>query len=890
MTHSHPNRIGCSPQAPRRPLAAAVAGALLALGSASATAQGQGASVELEEIVVTGTLIRGVEPTGKPVIAIDREALLESGARSANELLGELPQVSNYFNQRPEQDPRGAGRNTLNRPNLRNLPGINDTSGALTLVLVDGHRMTPMGVKQSSFDPDFLPAAAIERVEVVTDGGSALYGADAVGGVINFITRREFEGVELDLNYDFGPAGYEATDLSAIAGTSWEGGSAYLAAQTYARDPVFNDDLDWAPIGQWNAEGTVLSPTHTECIAPVGTLTTYGYAGPFGWVVSPFFPGTGTQTLGSPCDDNPFSTYLPELDRDHLFGSLSQEIGEGITLDLKGYWAEKTLTLFGYPRGDTFTGPNPNDLGLTPETNGGSIFYTQPSVGFSYGAHPAYEDRHEKIAIETWGFTPELTLELHGGWQMRNVLHYGRSDSSHSAPGIDRELQSEAIAAGLLDPADVAGADAELVRSILDRQAYEESIQELFLFRSVADGPLFALPAGEVRGAFGLELYEDRARLRQGDVPFGGEGSLPYREDSRDLQALFGELSIPLHATLELSAALRYDDYSDFGDTTNPTLGFAWRPLPSLEIHGHWSESYNAPTVLDRLVLGRIIDYFPGLAFIIPDLGQRDPARNDALLAEGAGGALKPQTAEIWTFGFQFEPLENLTVAADYYEIDFHDLLGAVDPQSPEAVRLNPERFIFNPTQEELDAFLAQMENGAEFADIDVAKLGVIVDRRIANTDEAKLKGIDLAVSGVHDTPYGTLDWRLAANHQLDFVLVQSGREVNQLEANVSDLAVAAALGWRRDAWRARLDFRYTAGFNTDFAVNQGSVDDFLVTDLFVAYEVPSLGFWSEGLTLRLNVENLFDEEPPTWRRSGQPNYANWTLGRVFRLGLSKRF
>ena len=185
----------------------------LALMPGSVVAQEDAAPerLALEEVVVTGTLIRGVQPTGSQVIGVDEADIVETGAVTTNELLATVPQVSNFFNQRPEQDPR-ATELTLNRPNLRALPGINSASGATTLVLVDSHRLTPMGVNESSIDPDVIPGIVMQRVDIVPDGGSSLYGADAVGGVINFITLDEFEGEAREV--------FPNTDL-ALEGTTY---------------------------------------------------------------------------------------------------------------------------------------------------------------------------------------------------------------------------------------------------------------------------------------------------------------------------------------------------------------------------------------------------------------------------------------------------------------------------------------------------------------------------------------------------------------------------------------------------------------------------------------------------------------------------------------------
>jgi iron complex outermembrane recepter protein len=172
-----------------------------------------------DEIVVTGTLIRGIEVVGSQTLTVTKEAITEVGAGSTTELLASIPQISS-FNGQFEPNPRGARSNSIARPNLRDLPGADGNSGSVTLALVDGYRITPVGVKESSMDVDIIPSIIIEGVDVVTDGGTSLYGADAVAGVINFRTMRSFEGIMVDGNFGFGTtvSAYKQYDASIVAG------------------------------------------------------------------------------------------------------------------------------------------------------------------------------------------------------------------------------------------------------------------------------------------------------------------------------------------------------------------------------------------------------------------------------------------------------------------------------------------------------------------------------------------------------------------------------------------------------------------------------------------------------------------------------------------------
>ncbi len=873
----------------RKILTCAVLGAIAASNGALAQ---EPVGSELEEVLVTGTLIRGIQPIGSQSIDLDEQAIVETGAVTTNELLATIPQVSNFFNQRPEVDPRGGDRLQVNRPNLRNLPGIDTQTGATTLVLMDGHRMAPMGTDVSSVDPDIIPSIVMQRVEVVTDGGSSLYGADAVGGVINFVTLDEFDGVKVDLGYDTGDD-YDGWQASIIAGTSWEEGSGYIALATTDRDAVRISDRDWAAQGNWNEDGTVLTPSGTECLEPVGAVTSWYWYGA-GWTDNPAAPGAGVMPVGDPCDIEGANALIPEQQRDNIYAGFTHRFSDSAHLNMKAYYMNRDTTYPKYPRGSTVSESSPNELGLIGTERG--ELYESSAVGFSFGAHPAYRgDSDYEVEIETWGITPEIVLDLgDSGWQSRNLFYYGISDNSVSQPGINRPKMLNYIDAGALDPLSVATAEAAVVLDILDWELADEVEQELWFFRSIADGGVLELPAGLMRAAVGIEYAEEEVEKRNGEVNLGRVGSLPTLKADRDVASVFAELSVPVFESLELSLSARYDDYSDFGDTTNPNIGFNWEPADWLTIYGKWGESFNAPTLLDSVIVanGR---YIANAASIVPDPnGERtNPSRDDVFTLEGSGGTLLPQTAESWGLGFDLRPVDNLKISLYYYEIDFDDLLGSFNPQDPQAVLLNPDKFIFEPTDQELANYVAQAANGDQFDDISADAIGVIVDRRIANSDRAELEGYDFGINYAHDTNFGYMDYGLSGNYSAKLDLYQSGAVIDATEY-APTLYISAVVGWNRGGAAARLTFRYTDEYDTNpdqVVNNQRTVDSFLSTNLFLGYNFGGSSDWKEGLSLRFNVDNLFDEEPDEYRTNSiNYNEYGFTLGRVYKLGLSYQF
>ena len=200
----------------------------------------------LEEVVVTGSLIRNIAPVGANVIGTSREDIDSSGTTDSNQLLGTLPQ-SNFFLafQNPGQGVlAGVSRVPINTPNLRNLPQ-GATGSPTTLVMLDGHRIVPAGIEQSAVDAGIVPSGILERVETILDGTSAVYGSDAAGGVINYVSRKRFDETKADLQYGFADD-YYTKAANITSGTTWDGGGVGFTYSFGMNSPLFAKDRDYA--------------------------------------------------------------------------------------------------------------------------------------------------------------------------------------------------------------------------------------------------------------------------------------------------------------------------------------------------------------------------------------------------------------------------------------------------------------------------------------------------------------------------------------------------------------------------------------------------------------------------------------------------------------------
>jgi iron complex outermembrane recepter protein len=900
------------------PLAALAQSTAANAGSAPSATQPK---EELTEVVVTGTLIRGTAAVGSQTITVDSEAINDKGATSTNELLGIIPQIANSFNGRIEGDPRGyqGGNISITRPNLRNLPSSNSTSGGLTLVLMDGMRLTPVGVNQASIDVDVIPAAVLESVDVVTDGGSSLYGADAVAGVINFRTRKRADGIKVEGNYGFGTTidKFHEWDFAVTAGKSWSGGSGYISVGHSDRDIILNGQAPWASSGLvYNAAG-VGSYSFTQCPSAVGTETRWFRFGPGAaqFTNNPAAPGAGTFAVGTPCDNVPSQSYSPLQKRTNVFASLSQQISDNADLRVTGYWTKRDTTLEDFPRGFTAAGSPLNTGALVgaayPNAAVGSLTAVPGGTSFSFGVNPAYVNTPSQVGFQTWGFTPEVTLKLGGDWQLRNTLHFGHSQNFQHFAGVDAVKAQcyitgcPGIAAGQLNPLNAAAASAAVISDITNYESAQQTSQELFTLRSIADGSVFALPGGDAKLAVGFEYQDNGANSRLTSGTVGSVGDVPYMKSQRNSKSLFAELSLPLASFIDVSGSVRYDNYSDFGSTTNPNIGLTLHPTSWLKVFGHWNSSFNAPTAIDDLAIGfgRFVCgiYVPGGT---PAQRPTDPLGRDtskqgscAMVLQGSSPGLQPQTADSWAVGFEVKPIESVIVGGEFYSIDVKDALGTLNPANASTYSTNPNQYTYNVTAAQYSALLASLTNGAALGAQQPAasNIAIIVDTRATNLNAASIEGVDFHVTYATTTGIGQLAVGLSGTVATKAFITNGGVSADQLGVGSPKLFATTFLSWNKSALSGRLTFNYLGKFQDGSLNNVGAVEDvdpFLVTNLFLGYDFKDSGGALKGTSLRLIADNLFEEEPQSIKRTNTNNvsYNNWTLGRVIKLGFTTQF
>jgi iron complex outermembrane receptor protein len=918
----------------RRSAAAGVAVAALlpALAMAQEAAPDEANSNSDSDIVVTGTLVRGAVPTGTNVIGITPGEVQATGATTTAQLLQSIPQLGTFNNL---QYPAQSGNTvTVNRPSLRNLPGITTAGGSTTLVLMDGHRIVGAGVTSTTPDPDVIPPGAIERVEIVPDGGSAVYGSDAVAGVINFITRRKFDGLKVDGHYGFADDYYQF-DASLTVGKDWGTGGIYLSYNYAKHDSILGNERDY--VRQYPDVGGVTNGLTTIACTP-GNVVPNPVPTPAVIYGLPYGLGAGVA-VPNQCDNSDRAAVYPAESRHSVFAGLSQDLSAHLKIDIRAFYTNRKMSrpgdMYRPATGSTVQSTN---VGLAAEFLARRIgAETAQTIYYAFGPQDATAQR---LSLSTWGVTPTITADLGTNWQLRVMGNYGESTTENHGGTFGSTALSNAVAAGLFNPYNPAASNPAALAAISNYETFGLAKQRLVNFRAIIDGDLVNLPGGAVKLAAGAEYVNESWQSLAGDIVKGSQytgfaglsvgptlvapPAAPLRVNNlgRKVKSVFGELIVPIfgadNATgglqeLTLSASGRYDDYSDVGSTFNPKFGLTYRPVDWFKIRGSWGKSFNAPSLADSasadITTIFITSFFPSGSLLASQGGPYpDVSANQvAYVRRGNSPGIQPQTAKTLSLGFDMQPpfVPGLDLGFTYFRINLKGVIGLPPGQNPVLVYRDYAQVVtVNPSDAFLDGIVAGAQSfpfgGACHNAPANCNVYAFVDISKNNLGNFNLEGLDMSARYTTDTGFGSIYF--SANANLELKREQSASAttpfLDQLSFNASKFKIRTTIGAKVGNFQGDVTWNYNSGYNLNPAVGfipQSRIASYSVFDLFFRYNLPGEGL-SKDLSLTLNVNNVFDADPPLTRQpitntpaaSGYINGA--TLGRLIQFGVSKHF
>ncbi len=877
---------------------------------------------QFEKVEITGSsIVRKEQTLALPVRVITRQEIEKKGHLSVTQTVQSLTQVFNGLDSTHNSKPLGGFTNGA----LHGMP-----SG--TLVLLNGRRLAPYGIQNVSgnevahVDLDSLPLAAVERIEVLSDGASSLYGTDAIAGVINVITRTDRQGVEITVDHSRPRAGVG----QALRGSlSWghgqlqrDGFSLRVTAEIDDEKAIGMADRPAGSQGRvfFEHQGKAYhidSPKVSPFTAPA---LLYSPSAPHHKMWSSLFKD-GHCTQGSlsyqgflgGCKVNLLPTYglYPDSQNSKLHLSGEYRLHAGATLFAEGLYAQQKTNL----ASKDWTAIS------------GRIANQASAVGYSeavaQGLNPAnlqYFFQPDLPALQTtrdktqWRATVGVKGKIEQ-WHYQASVYSAQSQVIAGAEygdigSLGLQKSTPLPSAWVLHPLD---AQNPLTQQILDTRQWQkdrEGQTQLTALDVRASKAVGERHGKDVLLGLGVEGRQERVNTRYLEA----SAAFPVFSDQRHVMAAHGELQIPVARNWDVITSLRHDQYSDMGGTTNGKLASRLLINPLWAVRGSWGTGFRVPSVGQTMALSEpyVHSVLSGL-MCTPDLiaatRTLTPSatstgvfcRNNNFLRVYTDGNpdLKPETSEQMTWGLALTPSRNFSINADYWRVRVKNTLQFESSAQALAYPLqNVGQFIPNPE--------LIRNNGANTRFNDIALL-----LKMRNLGSSVKEGVDVDVRYRKPGDWGR--WLLGL--QATYMLKSKERQSETTEWT-SDLAAYSStsngviprwrsqwtLGLERADVQWQMVIHHTSGYQdkdiTAVRLDTGTGE--LISGRkvpgFVTADVMALFKWGTSTQIRAGVVNVMNHTPPLSFYSA--NGLSWGVnsdqgslrGRTVQLGMSHRF
>ena len=901
-----------------RPIVRAVA--FVCAGSAALPLLAQEAqptdAQKLNRVEVTGSRIKRLESeTASAIQTITRDDIVKSGALTVSDVLRDVPagNVGGIATDGPVDSTFGSAGISL-----RGL-GVGST-----LVLINGRRVAPFGFGTASFvDTNSIPVDAVERIDVLLDGASAIYGADAIGGVVNIILRKNFEGLtgSADLGLSSrSDGGSRNASLSYGKGALHQDGYNVFATLSHReQDPVRASDrdrtrdADFTRFGLPDRRSTYyrnvyrLSPT----TGPYGSSSSF--IAPLTGLDTPCTPASSTvASLNGRClNDNTTAVNLVAGWRtDSLYGAGVLALPKGFEL-----FGDVSLTRSRYDTRSFSYGSDAygyytydlvDKLGQYGNAPGAQVTYLilpaghpqNPLSSAEVGVRYLFNDVPSTMASDT--LNQRYTLGVRGeyaGWDLEAAVMLSRARTNTTLTGF---LQDSVFTGEVLD------ANGK-VRSnfILGNPAANDPALMARLYPSMrnkgtsgtdtldlrASRELWALPGGKLGVSVGAEHRREKVDSVPDTLLSSGAISLWNMQGAagtRRVSALYAEAVAPVLKNLELSLATRMDDNSDFGRSSTPKLGVKWQVLPQLLLRGTYAEGFRAPTLPEQHMGTQTYYIKVRDPKLCPTYSADNPNCDRYVVGVyGNAGDLRAETSKSHSVGLVFQPTRNASLAVDAYDIK----------RQGEVTSMTTTYLLDHEAE-----FADKIVRGAASGQIDQIYLTA------TNLAQTHVRGVDVD---------GRLQWDLPGDRgRVSFSGTYNRlARYDQVSAPGADVKENAGyyqmpkermrfgLGWSRGPWQLNLNWNYTGAYAqvADSSVNCSyasqtparpeycRINAWMTADAYVAYR----GF--KDLELSLSVRNVddraapFDADRMGYLQGFNPGYHN-QLGRFFQVGAKYKF
>jgi outer membrane receptor protein involved in Fe transport len=863
-------------------LAVAIA-QLIGFGMVGGVLAADNEKATLEEVVVVGSRIkRQDEVSSSPVQTLSEEDLRLSGSLSMGEILQQLPSVGSSLNSNGSAG-TSHGSSSLNMRNL----GENRS-----LVLVNGQRwVNGAGTRgfRDFVDLNTIPQAIVERVEVLQDGATAIYGADAIAGVVNIHTYKSFEGARVTGTWGQSDEGdRETSNIDFLWGKNI-GASNWMLAVTYVdQDPIYTQDraLTAVPLNglTFGTPEGVFTENNLAGVTTGGATKVTRDAGVDGSVVGNWRASVSATDRYNRYDNNYVSG---PLERTSIYLQNTTALSDTVELRAEVlYNQRKSDQQFSSVPAGTIRGSRGFVIANDPLVNPFGVEFS----GSDFRIDNFFVDngyRKNVQDVETLRFGVGLNGELDNGWSWDAFASWAENEATFTS---QNQIHLDKLALGLLacnSPS--ASADllsgcvpvnlfAPLTQAMVDYIDFtghdtNKAKQTNFTFNITGD--FYDLPAGPIAFAAGLERRQEQGS----DVPDSTSNSDPalnaYRtttsaprdgtEGKYDLNEMYVEFSLPLlqdqplAKELTLDIATRYSDYSTFGDTTNSKVGLGYRPTENLLIRGTWAEGFRAPSIVEmyegiRATSVPVSDPCNGggaglVGCVgVPDTHVQLTANVPATV--GGNPDLQPETSDNISFGLVYTPdfLEGSSLTVDWYNIKLEDTISSFGAQD----LLN-----LCATAGQRCAFISRDATG---------EISNVTDGPI-NLNSKEVKGVDIVARYSMDTRLGDLDMSLSASRLLDLTEVSTLADGTvKISEKVGTAASRASYPkWRsglsaklnNDRWSVNYSARLIGETTETVSNSPRDIGTVVYHNISGRYSV------SDQFSLKMGADNVGDKQPP---------------------------
>lgn len=689
------------------PCAASAADAIAAPAAASQP------SVSLGKIMVTGTAIpRTSIETPAPVTVFTAQEIKQTGLTTLADVVRTISADNSGTIPTAFTGGFAAGSSGLA------LRGLTVNS---TLILIDGHRTAAYALaddgERSFTDLNSIPLNAVERIEVLKDGASSLYGADAIAGVVNIILYKSFThsqaAAEVGTSQHGGGTSSMVTYLSGSGDLDQDHYNAYMNFEYHKDDAIYNRDRgfpyntnDLTSIGgidQNIGNPGVPNGSTFGSVAPAtvtgGDITTGNATGPF----QPLQPCTGDGKLitvagtgpgtGTYCEENfvaKYSQIQPEVDRIGISGRITVKLSDATQARLdSSYFQTRVVSLSAPSQIQNAIPNNTNAIALPPTLLDGQLNPNDPFassgkyalINYAFGDIPGgfINVNHNMRMVadvnhmlnDNW--STDTALVLNHTWL--NINNFGFI----SFPQLEQDIQTGAYS--FIDPA----SNSQAVRDALSPTLAKTSTTDMDALDFNLGGTAGQLQGGNLGLAFGAQWrYEaqDDPDLNPNDS-FQGLG-IAHTIGHRSVAAVFAEVDAPVLPSLDVDVSAREDHYSDFGSAFSPKLGMKWTPSPDFSLRGTYSKGFRAPSFSENgssAAEGFITETLPA-AFMTAHGNDAYVQPYSLGLLTSANPNIQPERSRNYTFGAVFQPLESLSGTLDYYNIQKTGVIAQSAPDS----------------------------------------------------------------------------------------------------------------------------------------------------------------------------------------------------------------